>query len=151
MFFQTLDNKKKCIGVYCDGNLYFDGKLPEGISKTWSYASYLSDREIGYGHLQCGGKDLDSVCPPDIKDKWDKVNNKLKAFMRSICFSKVSLDDNCFFDMVPEKFLLEYCEIRNRITKHAFEKFLPPKNLRFLTLLTPTSKVAPAPFTGLCS
>ena len=136
MFFQTLDNKHECVGVYYDGNLYFDNKLPDGIDKTWNYSSSLRDREIRYGYLQCGGKSLDSVCPPDIKNDWDRINNKLKAFMRSIHLSKVSLDDNCFYDIVPEKFLLEYCEIRNRITKHVFENFLPPKNLRFSILLT---------------
>ena len=136
MLFQTLDSKNKCIGVYYDGNLYFDYELPAGISKTWSYASFLKDREVGYGYLQCGGKSLDDVCPPDVKDDWEKVNNKLKAFLRSFYLSKVSLDDNCFYDMVPEKFLLEFCEVKNKITKHVFENFLPPKNLRFLTLLT---------------
>ena len=136
MLFQTLDNKHKCIGVYYDGNLYFDDEFPAGISKTWSYSSSLRNREIRYGYLQCGGESLDSVCPSGIKDDWDKINNKLKAFMRSIHLAKVSLDDICFYDVVPEKFLLEYCEIKNRITKHVFENFLPPKNLRFLTLLT---------------
>ena len=136
MLFQTLDNKNKCVGVYYDGNLYFNDEFPKGISETWSYSSSLGDREVRYGHLQCGGKSLDSVCPSDIKDDWDKINSKLKAFMRSIHLAKVSLDDNCFYDLVPEKFLLEFCEIKNRITKHVFENFLPPKNLRFLTLLT---------------
>jgi len=136
MLFQTLDNKQKCIGVYYDGNLHFSDELPEGISETWSYSSSLRDREFRYGYLQCGGKSLDSVCPSNIKDDWNKINNKLKAFMRSIHLAKVSLDDNCFYDLIPEKFLLEYCEIKNRITKHVFENFLPPKNMRFLTSLT---------------
>jgi len=136
MLFETLDNKKKCIGVYYDNNLYFNSELPDGISKTWSYASFLRDREVRYGYLQCGGKSLDDVCPENLKDDWDKINNKLKAFLRSIQISKVSTDDNCFYDLVPERFLLEYCETKNRITKHVFENFLPPKNLRFLTLLT---------------
>jgi hypothetical protein len=136
LLFQTLDNKHKCIGVYYDGNLHFNSELPEGVDKTWSYASFLGDREMSYGHLQCGGKSLDVVCPPNVKDDWEKINNKLKAFFRSFHLSKISLDDNCFYDLVPEKFLLEFCEIKNRITKHVFENFLPPKNLRFLTLLT---------------
>ncbi len=136
MFFQTLDNKRECIGVYHDGNLNFGDKLPEGISKTWSYASFLRDREIGYGYLQCGGKSLDDVCPSNIKEDWEKINNKLKAYMRSLQLSKVCLEENCFYDLVPEKFLLQYCEIRNRITKHVFANFSPPKNLRFLTLLS---------------
>jgi len=136
MLFQTLDSKHKCIGVYYDGDLHFNRKLPDGISETWNYASYLADRKIRYGYLQCGGKSLDDVCPPNIKDDWGEINSRLKAFMRSIHLSKISLDENCFYDLVPEKFLLEYCEIRNRITKHVFENFLPPKNLRFLTLLS---------------
>ena len=136
MLFQTLDNKHKCIGVYYDGNLYFNNDLPEGISETWSYASFLSDREVRYGHLQCAGKSLDDVCPDNLKDDWEEINKKLKAYMRSLFISKVSLDDNCFYDLVPEKFLLEFCEIKNKITKHVFQNFLPPKNLRFLTLLT---------------
>jgi len=136
MLFQTLDNKNKCVGVYYDGNLYFNHELPEGVNKTWSYASFLYDREVGYGYLQCGGKSLDDVCPHNVREDWEKINNKLKAFLRSIHLSKVSMDDNCFYDMVPEKFLSEFCEVKNRITKHVFENFLPPKNLRFLTLLT---------------
>ena len=136
MLFQTLDNKHKCIGVYYDGDLYFNNEVPDGISKTWTYASFLKDKELSFGHLQCGGKSLDDVCPDVLRDDWEEINKKLKAYMRSFFISKVSLDDNCFYDLVPEKFLLEYCEIKNKITKHVFENFLPPKNLRFLTLLT---------------
>lgn len=136
MLFQTLDNKEECAGVYYDGNLYFDHELPKEFNQTWSYSSHLRDREVRYGYLQCGGKSLDSVCPSNVKEDWEKINNKLKAFMRSFQLSKVCLEDNCFYDLVPEKFLLEYCEIRNRITKHVFANFLPPKNLRFLTSLS---------------
>ncbi len=136
MLFQTLDNKNKCVGIYYDGNLYFNDELPEGISETWSYASFLRDREVRYGYLQCGGKSLDDVCPAHIKEDWQKINNKLKSFVRSINLSRVSLDENCFYDIVPEKFLLEFCEMKSKITKHVFANYLPPKNLRFLTLLT---------------
>ena len=135
MLFQTLDNKKECAGAYYDGNLHFGDELPEGISETWSYSSSLRSRKIRYGYLQCGGESLDSVCPSHIKEDWEKINNKLKAYMRSFQLSKVCLEENCFYDLVPEKFLLKYCEIKNRITKHVLENFLPSKNLRFLTSL----------------
>ena len=82
---------------------------------------------IRYGYLQCGGKSLDDVCPDYLKDDWEHVNNKLKSFLRSFHLSKISLDDNCFYDLVPEKFLLKFCEIKNRITKHVLQNFLPPK------------------------
>ena len=44
MLFQTLDDKNECVGIYYDGDLYFNDELPEGISETWAYAPFLSNR-----------------------------------------------------------------------------------------------------------
>ena len=37
MYFQTLDDKGECVGVYKDGKLYFQD-LPTGLERTWKYA-----------------------------------------------------------------------------------------------------------------
>lgn len=136
MLFQTLDNKKECIGVYYDGKLYFDRELPKGISETWAYASFLRDREIRYGYLQCGGKSLDNVCPSHLKEQWETTCDKLKAFHRSFHEAKVDLNENCFFDLVPERFLLKFCDVKNKITKHVFENYEKPRNYNFLVELS---------------
>ena len=137
MFFQTLDNKSECVGVFAEGKLHFDD-LPTNLTKTWKYAPYLDDKDIEYASLYCLGKDLADVCPDDLKDDFEKITNELKAFLVSFQESKISLEDNCFFDLVPERFLLEYCDIKNKITEHVFETYSRPANYDFLLSLAKT-------------
>ena len=135
MLFQSLDDKEKCVGVYCDGRLSYDPDYTN-LTKTWSYSPALKHEEIDYAFLYCGGKGLDEACPEHLKGDWAAISTKLHAFLISFKEAKVDLSENCFFDLVPQKFLMEFCEIRNQITKHVFENFTPPKNYRFLIELT---------------
>ena len=134
MFFQTLDDKNECVGVFVDGQLHFED-LPTGLTKTWKYASYLEDQDVEYVSLYCLGKDLSEACPRHLKDDFEKITNELKAFLVSFQESKISLEDNCFFDLVPERFLLEYCDIKNKITEYVFETYPKPANYDFLLSL----------------
>jgi hypothetical protein len=137
MFFQTLDDKNECVGVFVDGQLHFED-LPTGLTKTWKYVSYLEDQDVEYASLYCLGKDLSEVCPGYLKDDFEKTTSELKAFLVSFQESKISLEDNCFFDLVPERFLLEYCDIKNKITEHVFETYPKPANYDFLLSLAKT-------------
>ena len=135
MFFQTLDDKSECVGYFSSGELFF-GDLPDTATKTWNYSAHLKDRNIQYAKLYCGGKSLDEACPDHLRDEWDKINAKLKAHFRSFATAKISLLDHCFFDLVPRRFLLEFCDIKNQITEHVFETHSPPENYDFLVSLT---------------
>ncbi len=119
MLFQSLDDKKQCVGYYIDGSLVYD--RPSGLSKTWSYSTHLSDMDIQYANLYCGGKSLGEGCPEELREKWDSITSKLRAFFRSFGEAKVSLDDNCFFDLVPDRFLLEFCDLKGQISEHVFQ------------------------------
>ena len=48
--------------------------------------------------------------------------------MRSIIEAKISLDDVCFYDMVPERFLADYCYMKDQICNFVFENYPKPKN-----------------------
>jgi len=135
VLFQTLDNKNECVGIYLDGKLVYD-RIPEELTKTWRYASFLKDKDIEYASVYSLGKSLDDVCPDHLSEDWSNISSRLKAFFLSFNEAKISLDENCFFDMVPERFLLEYCDIKNEITKSVFQNFFRPKNYRFLVDLT---------------
>ena len=129
--FQALDDKGSCVGVYTDGELNFES-VPTGLTHTWDYASFLESDEIQYARLYCGGQTLDQVCPEHLIDEWHQKSAKLKAFLTSFRESKVSLLDNCFFDLVPRRFLLDFCETKNKISEHVFENYEKPKNHDFL-------------------
>lgn len=130
MLFQTLDSKQECVGVYKDGVLLFgeNNALSElaGL-RTWSYAAYLEGHDVEYANLYCG-LSLDRACPDRLRDDWNYVNERLQAYMRSIIEAKISLDDVCFYDMVPERFLIDYCYMKDQICNFVFENYPKPKN-----------------------
>ena len=134
MIFQTLDNKGECVGVFANGELFF-GDLPEGLTRTWSYAPYLS-KDVEYASLYCQGLSPSDVCPDSLRGEWDTVSLRMRAFLKSFSISKVSLDEACFFDLVPERFLREYFDLKSRISEHVFSTYSKPDNYDFLSELT---------------
>lgn len=133
-----MDNKIDCVGYCANGELFFEEELPENLSKTWKYSSALKDisnNKIKFANLYCGGLTIEKVCPPHLQERLDIHTAKLKAFLRSFMEAKVSLDENCFFDLVPHKFLLSYYDVRNDITKYVFENYQKPENYMFLSRL----------------
>jgi len=133
VLFQTLDNKGECAGIFADGKFLF-GDLPQGLSKTWSYAPYLG-ADVTYASMYCAGQTLDEVCPPSLRSEWELVTKRLKAFLRSLSIAKVDLGEVCFYDLVPDRFLMEYCELRNQITEHVLRTREKPQNYNFLVEL----------------
>ena len=134
MLFQALDEKEKCVGVYSEGKILKD--LPEGGTHTWEYASFLKDLNVEYAKIYCEGKTLEQACPPELREDYDRIWKRLKAFYKSFITAKVSLDDHCFFDLVPEGFLKEYCVLKNKITQHVIDTYKKPDNYDSLVQIT---------------
>lgn len=131
MLFQTLDNKKDCLGYFYNDKIYFNGNLPDAADSTWSYSYSLKNKNINYANLYCEGKNLNEVCPESLKQEWDSINKKLNAVYNSFEQSKINLRENCFFDLVPNKFLLQFCEVKNKITDHVLHTCEKPKEYTF--------------------
>ena len=131
MLFQVLDNKQECYKIYCDGEL-IDDYHSDGLSHTWSPTMYLKDHDIEYAQIWCKGKSLSDICPEDLKQRWESVEKKARVFLKSFHSAKINLEDVCFYDLVPEKFLLDFCEVKNEITSHVFKEHKRPKNYNFL-------------------
>ena len=132
MIFQALDSKEECFGIFADGRLIFDNQ-PENLSATWKYSpSVFSQKEIEYAYVLSSGATLSEMCPEFLEEEWSAAESKMKAFFRSFSCAKVSLDENCFFDMVPNKFLHDYYSLRNEITRHTLQTCKKQKNYNFL-------------------
>jgi hypothetical protein len=131
VIFQTLDNKKTCVGIYYNDKLNFNSELPEDISSTWSYSAFLKNKNIDYANIFCEGKSLDEVCPDHLKNDWNKINNMLKCHINACKESKINFKENCFFDLIPAKFFINYCDIKNKITKYVFQNYEKPVEYEF--------------------
>jgi hypothetical protein len=130
MLFQTLDDKNECVAIYTDGNLDFES-VPQGLTRTWNYVPYVPG-DLECASLYCIGCSLDDACPPHLKEKWEQINKKLRSFRRSFEISLIDMNELCFFDLVQDRFLMEYCDIKNQISQHVFDTYEKPKNYDFL-------------------
>ena len=133
MLFQLLDEKDSCYAVYLDGNFFYEEDPPfANLTKTWKYSKSLEDKDIEYAKLYCGGLSLEQACPSNLKEQYHAIDEKLKAFMVSFNQAKLSLSDNCFYDLVPERYLLELSYLKDKICEHIFANYEKPKNYDFL-------------------
>lgn len=131
MTFIPLDDKNECIGFYKDRQLHI-GQLPTtDCGPTWKYAPALNNVQTEYAHLYVNGKDMSDVCPESLKEEWNTLNSKAKSFVRSFLESKVSLKDNCFYDLVPRSFLIDYFDIKCQIVDHVIKYNPKPHDYNF--------------------
>lgn len=126
MIFQTIDDKSECVGIYADGCLHYNN-FPEDLSKTWKYTGSLTDSDVEYAWLYTGGKTLAEVCPEDLLPKLQISQKRSRAYIRSFEIAKIDLREHCIFDLVPEDYLKDFCEIKNKITQHVFETYERPE------------------------
>jgi hypothetical protein len=135
VLFQVLDDKKRCYGVYQAGQFFYKD-FPSSITKSWAYTPHLKGKSVDYAYIFTSGISLSEACPERLKEDWALISLKMKAFIRSFSEAKIDLNDVCFYDLVPENFLIELCEIKNRICEHIFETREKPENYDFLLSLS---------------
>jgi len=131
MIFSTLDDKNECIGVFLNGEIIYE-KLPNQITRTWGYTPYLAGKDIQYASLFVSTNSIGAACPQALQDGWERITNKLQSFFRSFKEAKIDLGQVCFYDLVPERFLLEFCDLKCKIIEHVFENYEEPKNYNHL-------------------
>ena len=124
MYFQALDDKKQCIGIYHNGHLVFNEKqFPESFlnARTWRYSGFLDDDTIEYGWMLTLGKTLKESCPEHLIGELNRCEKKMNAYKKSFEIARVNFREHCFFDLVPHDFLVSFLELKNQITRHVFE------------------------------
>ena len=135
MFFQAFDEKNECAAVYVNGALQQDYSDLE-LSKTWGYTKHVNAPSALYAHIWSGGQSLSEACPESLKEEYQRLHIKGTAFIKAFATCKINLDDVCFYDLVPNSYLLDLCELKNKVSEHVFETYDKPKNYDFLVGLT---------------
>jgi hypothetical protein len=126
MLFQSIDDKRECVGIYTDGKMLFDN-FPDNLTQTWKYsAAHLE--HVEYAWLYAAGNNLEEACPEFLQNDLKAVIRKFTAYRKSFQIAKVNLNEHCIFDLIPLDFLMEFCEVKNQICAHIFENNKKPKN-----------------------
>mgnify|MGYP003643529931 FL=1 len=132
--FQTLDNKNGCINFYQNGG--FLAAPSNEFSMTWRQNGSIINQNIDYAQIYAQGATLDEICPEDLKEEWQHMQEKMRYFYTSFQVAKLNLNDVCFYDLLPQKFLIKYCELKNKICKWIFENYEKPKNYDLMRQIT---------------
>tara|TARA_Y100000592_G_scaffold97017_1_gene166767 strand:+ start:3981 stop:5141 length:1161 start_codon:yes stop_codon:yes gene_type:complete len=106
-------------------------QLPPSASRTWKYVPWLKGAEVEYASLYLEGKSIGDIVPEYLKEDWEDVSKKIIAFKRSLELAHVDTNENCFYDLVPQRFLIDFCSIQNKITQHVFDNVTKPKRYEF--------------------
>ena len=122
MLFETIDEKNQCRSIVIDKKIDPDPDYNQ-LSKTWSYHSSLKDYDIEYASLYVNGNSLDMCCPEKLKEKWNDIKEKHFAYIKSFQNGFCELHDQCFYDLVPESFVIDYFTAKNHITEHVLNNY----------------------------
>ena len=131
MIFQLLDTKHECYKIFCADELH-DDYSDEVLTHTWAPSPSLADKEVEYAQIWSGGKTLADLCPEKSKHRFENLNERAKVFLKTFFNARINLDDVCFYDCVPEKFLLDYFSLKNEIAADVFENYKKPLNHDFM-------------------
>ena len=135
MTFQIIDNKQQCKNIFYKNKITNNTNLND-LKNTWSYHPSLKEYDIQYAYLYSGGKNLDECCPDYLKSSWENIKKKHLAYIKSFNVAKVRATDYCFYDLVPENFLINYFRTKSEITDHVLESYQKPNNYDFLVELS---------------
>ena len=133
--FQVIDNKQYCKSIYSNKEIISNPNYKDYLY-TWSYNSVLKEQDIQYASLYAQGQNLDLCCPDILKEKWEHVKGKHFAYIKSFKEAKVKSNDYCFYDLVPESFVIEYFDMKSQITDHVLNSYDKPENYDFLLKLS---------------
>jgi len=129
MYVEPLDNKGECIGYFSNGTI--TNEAPQ-FARSWNYHPSFQNGEYAYLYFQ--GEINDAVS--NNKEDWKMLNDKMKAFFKSFQNSKINLDDNCLFDLIPQHFLVDYYDAKTKIVKEVLETKQKPHDYDYLVALS---------------
>jgi hypothetical protein len=127
LLFQVLDHKKDCVGYFADNHIHSTGLVPS-TGTTWELSEHMHGEVYELGRIYSQGAPLTDVCPEEMKPEWDRIKKALKSCLRAFRTARLSLDENCLYDVIPETLLFEYLNAKNKITEHVVNNYPRPKN-----------------------
>lgn len=85
---------------------------------AWKHSSILEDEGFRYLYLSLRDEDLSRYChDPELFLDYKK---KMEAHMKAAMTAKISLEDECFFNLIPEHHLVRWFNIRQQALENVY-------------------------------
>jgi len=126
VYFQIIDNNKKCLKVFASGN-FVDYSGQKEFSKTWRHSAHLSNRDdIDYAILYTEQGDIFASCPGFVQEAWQASSGRVAALIKSAKTTQCDVENNCIYDFIPDNFLRDFLSDKQAIIRHIFESKSKP-------------------------
>ena len=132
MIIQTLDIKDNCTDIFSGGKFIFQDleDVVDQCSIAWKHSPALEEEKYTYIYLIAKSDDLSSYSTdPDL---FLSYRQKLSAHHKAALSAKVSLDDTCFFDLLPEHQLTRWFSMRQNCLENVYERKPKPSDYDIL-------------------
>lgn len=132
MILQTLDIKDNCKGIFHSGGFLFENleKLIDQYNLAWKHSPLLEDENFKYLYIFLKDRHLsDYSCDPDLFVKYE---NKMVAHKKAALSAKVSLEEECFFDLLPRHQLKKWFALRDMALINLYKTVNQPSDYEIL-------------------
>ena len=132
MILQTLDIKNNCKGIFYNNQILLENfeNIIQNYFLAWKHSSLLDEEKYEYLYLYLKGKKL-SDYSNDV-DLFREYENKLEAHCKAATTAKVSLSDECFFDLIPEHQLVKWFSVRKQALESLYRQVNKTKDYDIL-------------------
>lgn len=120
---QVLDIYKNCKGIYADDRFVLEPSesILSNFSLTWKHSQILDDEKYKYLYLLTSGKPLGEYSSQP--DTFRECQKRLEAHRNAASIAKVSLEEECFFDVIPKHQLCKWFELRQQALSRLSEEY----------------------------
>lgn len=111
---QTLDIENNCKGIFHKDKFIFDNldSTLKEYSIAWKHTPMLEDKNMKYFYLFVKSNDISNFCPhPEL---YDACQQKIEAQLVAARTAKISLQNECFFNIMPEHQLIKWFKLREQ-------------------------------------
>lgn len=132
MILQTLDIKDNCKGIFHKGAFLFENvkETANNYSLAWKHSPLLTDENFEYLYLYLKDDDLSTYCQDT--ELFLAYKKKMEAHQKAALSAKVSLEEECFFDLLPEHQLTKWFNIRQSALENLYKVIKKQKDYDIL-------------------
>lgn len=121
MIVQSLDIKDNCKGIYVNNKFILEPSKQEinECGVAWKHSSLFDDERFTYLFLCLKSEDLSAYCAdPEL---FLIYKRKMEAHKKAAITAKVSLREQCFFDLLPKHQLEKWFHIRHQSLENVYK------------------------------
>lgn len=126
MVLQTLDIKDNCKGIYLNGEFCLEPTRQQLMSANlaWKHSPILNGEEYRYLYLYLKGEALGDLT--SHPEQYSMMIRKFEAHRKAAMTAKISLESECFFDLLPEHDINKWFSLRDTALRKIEQEFSAP-------------------------